>query len=477
MMTLSRLAAWTLLAAAGFGLIDRAATAQDTPIPVKSGAAIEALTVYKDKATRGIPTEELPAARKQFLAFAKYFGDVVKHPLVYKHLQDPSVKDTSPANRTIPTFEGNEGIFTQLNRFIVEPTARSGVTRDRGDYIREFGAAFDTVLKPIINENPEKIVRINATRILADVCKTGATAFYPTVTELLKNPNTPTYIKYYAFVAARNLLAAYDVYDIRSRRHSNGWKNLQTKGAGDKELAELVVALEKHITDPAAIMTFVPNFKVEDATPDQIEVVQFIRRQAIRALGEVRFVSLLGPDGTSTIYPAYTLARVCVSDPTLGIPPTPSECAEAAIGLCNMSQVRDTDVRKDYDVDTAVEAVTTALVTFAETRAAKPQDKTLDWRGYGLRLSEALKTWRLLFDIGYNPMRPNNFSGTVPPAVDNLVQRAQTALLAPLENGNGRVAIEELRAYLKTQRARTNRKPLFSTIPATSLDPAEPMKK
>lgn len=476
-MTLSRLAAWTLLATAGFALVNRAAIAQDPPIPVKSGEATDALNTYKDNASRGIPPAELPAARKQFLAFAKYYGEVLKHPLVYKHLQDPSVKDTSPANRTIPTFEGSEGIFTQLNRFIVEPTPRSGVTKDRGDYIREFGAAFDTVLKPIINESPEKIVRINATRMLADVCKTGATAFYPTVTELLKSANTPTYVKYYALVAARNLLAAYDVYDYRSRRHSNGWKNVQTKGAGDKELAELVVAIQKLIDDPASIMTYVPNFKLDEATPDQVEVIQFIRRQAIRALGEVRFVALPGPDGSSTIYPAYTLARVCVSDPTLGIPPTPSECAEAAIGLCNMSPLRDTDVRKDYEADSAVEAVTTALLTFAETRAAKPQDKSLDWRGYGLRLSEALKTWRLLFDVGFNPVQPNNFTGRVEPAVDNLLQRAQTALLGPLEKGDGRVAIEELRAYLKTQRARPNRKPLFSTVPATSLDAPDPSKK
>ena len=189
-MTLSRLAAWTLLAAAGFALINRAASAQDSPIPVQSGEALDAMVTYKDSASRGIPTAELPAARKQFLRFAKYYGDVVQHPLVYKHLQDPSTKD--PGGRTIPTFEGQgESVFTQLNRFVVEPTPRSGITKDRGDYIREFGAAFDTVLKPIINENPEKIVRINATRILAAVCKSGATAFYPTVTELLKTRTPP----------------------------------------------------------------------------------------------------------------------------------------------------------------------------------------------------------------------------------------------------------------------------------------------
>ena len=31
--------------------------------------------------------------QKQFVAFAKYYGEMVHHPLVYKAAQDPSVKD------------------------------------------------------------------------------------------------------------------------------------------------------------------------------------------------------------------------------------------------------------------------------------------------------------------------------------------------------------------------------------------------
>jgi len=480
-MTFSRLMAWTLLATLGFGLLNRSAIAQDHPLPTFNFTASEALRIYRDTETRGIPTAELPEARKNFRAFATYFGEMIKHPLVHKHAQDPSIKAPDPISKlpnqkTIPSLEGPSNgptsIFIDLQRCIVEPIPSNAtrVTKDRGDYIRELGIAFDAVLKPIINENPDMIVRINATRMLGMVAKTGATAFYPTLTELLRNGNTPPSVKYYALVAAGNLLSAYDVYDYASRRHSNGWKNLQKKGEGDRELAQLVVEIEKHVTDPAAIMTNVPNFKVAEATTDQQEVIRFIRRQAVRALGEFRFVSIPSPDGKSMLYPAYTLARVCISDPSLGVVPSPSECAEAAIGLCNMSRIREGEIQKDYDPDTAVEAVTAALVTFAERRAANGKDKSLDWRGYGLRLSEAFKTWPKLFDFGFNPLKPNNFNGTIPPAVDGLVQRMQTALVGPLENGNGPVAIEEMKAFLKSQRARKDRKPLFAANPATSLD-------
>jgi hypothetical protein len=471
-MSLARLSAWTLLAAIGFALVHRPATAQDPPLPNTSlkFEATDVLNTYSSTESKGIPTAELPAVQKKLQSYATYFAEAVKHPLVYKHAQDPSVKD--PGGKTIPSLEGTGGISLlpemQRNILVPIPANATRVTKNHGDYIRELGIAFDNVLKPIVNEHPERIVRINATRMLATACKSGATAHYPTVTALLTNPATPPYVKHYALQAAGNLLAAYDVYDYRSRRHSNGWKNEQQKGAADKELAALVSAIEKHITDPAAIMNNVPNFKAADATPDQKDVIRFIRRQAIRALGEVRFAVVPTGDGKTLLYPAYTLARVCVSDPGLAVEPSPTECAEAAIGLCNMSPIQDLNIQKDYDVDAAVEAVTAALVTFCERRAESREDKTIDWRGYGLRLSEALKNWRYLHDFGFNPLQPASFSGKVPPQVDNLIQRAQTTLLGPLETG-GAVQIEQLKDFLKTQRARPDRKPLFSSVGATAL--------
>ncbi len=472
-MTLARLSAWTLLAAIGFGLVYRPVTAQDPPLPSTSPRfdATEVLNSYSATESKGIPATDLPTVQKKLQGFANYYGEMVKHPLVYKFAQDPSIKAPPGGPSTIPSLDGPNGIIPEIQRFILIPMPSNAnrVTKGHGDFIRELGIAFDNALKPIINENPERIVRINATRMLAVACKSGATAHYPTVTALLTNANTPPEIKHYALVAAGNLLSAYDVYNYRSRRHSNGWKNDQQKGAGDKELAELVVAIEKHVTDPAAIMNNVPNFKAAEASPGEKDVVRFIRRQAIRALGEVRFAAIPAADGKSLLYPAYTLARVCVSDPALGIEPSPSECAEAVIGLTNMSPIRDSDILKDYDIDTLVEAVAAGLVTFAERKAANKDDKSIDWRGYGLRLSEGFKTWRYLFDFGFNPMQPNAVPGTVPPAINDLSQRVQSALLTPIESG-GNVDIEPLKAFLKNLRERPNRKPLFGSNPATVIN-------
>jgi hypothetical protein len=251
------------------------------------------------------------------------------------------------------------------------------------------------------------------------------------------------------------------------------------KGAGDKELAELVTEIERYIVDPAAIMSGVPNFDVKKITPDQAEVIRFVRRQAIKALGQVRFVSIPGVDPNTTLYPAFTLARVCVSDPSLGVAPSPSECAEAAIGLCNMSPVKNGDPNKFYNGEAAVEAVTAAIITFATPRAQTTTDRSLPWRGYALRLSEALKNWRGLFDPAFDPAKPTVFDATyMPKDLTTLLSSAQGTVFTPMDKVgfdgkadpiNGQVNLDELRKTLAALRARTDRKPLFTNVPATAL--------
>jgi hypothetical protein len=482
-MTLSRLTTWTFLIAAGFALLSGTARAQDPPFPTKSNAYNKAVGMLNEyKAAPRLDPNVLPTAREHFKTFADYYALMVAHPLIYRAMQDPSIK--APMDRAIPPLDGDNGLFREIQRFILEPSLQNvmpngGVGRGQADYIREFGAAFDAALKPIIETHPDRIVRLNALRMLAVVCKGGASAHYPTIKELIATASTPPEIKNHAFQAAANLLSTYDVIDVASRRHSIGWKNDQQKGAGDQELAELVGAIEKCVLDPATLMAD-PKWKPGD--PNSEEVVRFIRRQAVKALAQVRFVAITRTDGTM-IYPANTLARVCVSDPavfpTIGLLPSPSECAEAAIGLCNMAPVKDKVRLKEYNETAAVEAVTAALVTFAGPRAEKLEDQSLPWRGYGLRLTEAFRNWRPLWDAGFNPLKPGANLTPPPPVVNDLIQRAQVALLTPLDKVGsdgkpdlvaGRVNIEGLKDFLKQLRESKTRDPhLFIGNKATAL--------
>jgi hypothetical protein len=472
-MNFARNTSWLLLIVFGLGISDGIAHAQD---PTKLPQYFATAAIAERRDARGIPAGDLKDVQERFQSYAKYQAEIISHPLVYKATQDPTVR-TDAIGRPIPSIDV---IFGDLQRFLIEPTPASKVTTDKGDYIREMGIALDAALKPVIETHPERIVRVNAMRLLASACKTGATAHYPTLTELISNANTPTEVKYYALQAAANLLAAYDVYDYKSRRHSNGWKNAQKSGEGDAELAQLVTAIEKCILEPKSLIVGLANAKEPTISSDQLEVLSFVRRQAIKALAQVRFVTIPGVDAKTRLFPAYTLSRVCVSDPELVPLPSPSECAEAAIGLCNMSHFVNGDPVKDYNINAAVEAIAAAMVTFAEPRAANPLDRSLHWRLYGARIGEAFKNWRPLFDFLYNPVRPNMFNaGSVPPKVDDMIQRVQIAILTPVDKVGvdgkpdligGQIQIEPLRTYLRQLREDKTRNPLlFINNPSTAL--------
>jgi hypothetical protein len=436
------------------------------PLPQKPSKVANEVEGLKD--ARGIPREELDRAKQLFATLAKYYADVLANPAVYRAPLD--TKFGAPGPR-VPTVDRNSqtGILLELDQFILKPQPLSKVNNEKADYIRELGGAFDAALKPLIQPNQERIVQINAARVLAELCKSGATPHWPTVTALLNNANTPAEVKNYALHAAANLLAAYDMNDYRSRKHSNS----------AKEVVALVRAVTDCIVPPAdGVSSFYPGLKMGEVTPDQVAVIQFVRRQAIRALAQVRFVTVLGPDEKPAIYPAYTLVRVCVSDPGLLIAPSPAECGEAIIGICNMADSNNGYPVKGYNRDGSVEAIVAGLITFSGPRS-EPTDRSLPWRQFSIRMSEAMKNWRPLFDPTFEPTDPNRYdTAAVPASVNELIQRAQTMVLGPIDKVEftgkaefgARVDSEGLKQYLEQLRKRPNRNPLlFSSNPETVI--------
>jgi hypothetical protein len=479
-MSLARVTAWTLLVACGFALTTPTATGQN-PLPKKNSEATRLVTYYRDDVPRGgIPKEDLKKVREQFKSFAKYYADVVAHPDVWKWSQDPKVLKLGEVPP--PRLEGPDGILHDIDRFLIEP----GVTRtnnvEPADYIREVGAAFDAVLKELIETHQEPIVQINAARVLAHVARTGAPAHFTTVTTLLSNANTPTGVKYYLLHAAAALLAAPDVYEPKVRRHA----------AKAEVIGALVKAVDDCITNPSMIVPGVALDRPETLTTDQLAVVGFVRRQAVRALGQVKFVTVPGPDGKTPLYPAYTLVRIAMSDPALVPAPGPAEAAEAAIGICNMAPMVEQlkggfKQIKEYNSDVAVEAVMNGLATFAKPRAGNPADNTLPWRRYSARFAEALRNWRPLFDPDFEPSAPTKFDAKlVPPGVEELNRDFVPIILAPMDKVDfagkadvgARVEIDRLQQRITQMRTRPKRNTLlFAGVPQTTVDFPPPKKE
>jgi len=471
-MALQRLVAWSSLAI--LGLIVTPASGQDaTRIPLLSGS--NDITILRDG--RGINKEELKTAQGKFQNFAKYYADVISHPLIHKAAQDPGLTRDA-TGRDIPTVDT---IIKSLDRFVLEPNPYVRTSSDNltpkvnihnADYIREMGIALDAALKPLVDNHPERVVRINAARLYAATCLSGANAHWPTVTGWVSNPNTPTEIKYYALQAAANLLSAYDIFDYKSRRHS---LDENPRGGADKKIGVLIAAIQECVTNPNALVA-IPEGTTP--SPDQLAVVGFVRRQAIKSLGRVRFVELPGPTG-EPIYPAHTLVRVSMSDPKLTPPPSPAECAEAVIGLCNMAPSRNTTPIRGFNAEALEEAIAAGIITFAGARASNPLDKSLPWRGYASRIGDAFKSWRPLFDPLYDPTQANKFdAGAIPKPITDIINRVQTGVLTPIEKVTGtgapdlsvRVDIEGLKGYIKQLQNNPKRSRILITgVPSTAL--------
>jgi hypothetical protein len=458
--------------ALGFALTAQPARGQpDPPLPSRPSAAATEITGYKNIERGDIPEGQLKEARVNFAKFAKYYADVINHPAVRRASSELKTTDTF---NPVPTIDG---LMRDLDRYLLEPTVGSKTAQDHAVYIRELAAALDAALKPLIEANPERFVRVNAARVLAHVCKSGSPVHWKTVTALLTDAKTAPEVKHYLLHAAGALLAAGDVNDIKIRKHA----------VDGVELGALVKAVNDCITNPAVAIL---NLKSATIPPDQLEVVGLIRRQAIRALGHVKWVMVPGPD-KKPIYVAHSLVRIAMNDPSLPPLAKPADAAEAVIGISNMAPVVWQTNRfisvKGYNSDVAAEAVLQALITFAGPRAANINDKSLPWRLYSLRLAEALHKWRQVFDpnldLSVNP--PKFDVQSIPAHVEDIYKFALPNVLHPIEQVDFQgkplpaavvniQGLAERRDRLRDARKKTT---LFEDVPETGIVFTQPKKK
>ena len=423
-MSVTRFTSLILSTVAGFALVvaSQPATARQPgkdDLPKVPSGDISALRV-----PTGIPAAELKKAREVFAAYAKYYADYITNPRVYTTPQEFNPTTKGESVKTV------DQLITDLNRHILAPLPNTAVVPENADYIREFGAALDDALKEVINTHPDQVVvQINAARLYAAACRSGASPHYPTVTALITNANTPPSVKYYIYQAAGNLLAAYDINNLQTRRFHS---------VADKPLCDLLNALRDAIELPNSILP-------APVSPDQLQVLTFIRRQAIKALAMARFAEIQSTNPPASAYPALTLGRVATSDPILNPRPTTSEIAEAVIGICNMAPPRGAASAEPYAF-AMCDALATGIVAFATPRAANPADKTLPWKGYAIRITEALKGWAPIFDPNFAPgVPPTGFP--VPKPVTELAVEAERRILGPMDGVATRIDLAGLRGY------------------------------
>lgn len=371
---------------------------------------------FQDMKTGKIPVGGTYAQRNTAVlkATAEYYIYAVNEGSFYGHIgEEGQLIPRSPRQYL-------DAVFEDLQRSLLIPDATSRLTTDQFDFITQYGAALDDAVQVMIkSKNP--LVRVNAARALAVAAQSGAVAHAKTITNFLDDPKTPPEILLYTYKAAGNFLSAYHPLAVRNEdqnRHS----------VPDEILVPLLTALEKHIIEnpPVAEHVFVkksipaqagaaepaaggepaaagdPNAAkpaAEDGklepmtlTSEQLAVVRYFRREAVKAFAKVRVDIAGGQRDLPEIRPAYTLARIATSDPTIVPAPGPTEVAEAITGLLRIMP------SNRLNIDVLAQSIAAGLSTLAEFKKTDPGQgsggEIISWKYYGARLADGFNTWR-----------------------------------------------------------------------------------
>src|SRR5262249_16616440 len=129
-----------------------------------------------------------------------------------------------------------------------------------------------------------------------------------------------------------------------------------------------------------------PNYP-KDAPADEVEAFRYLRREAIRALGQSRLPAVVQKKEV-VAQPALELLRVMTKE-DIKPDPTLSEQFEAALGLCRMQSKN----YKDYQPDYVAQHVGYFLNEFI-TRYNDDRTKTVRseaWRVQAVRMQQALE--------------------------------------------------------------------------------------
>ncbi len=336
------------------------------------------------------PSAEDKAA---LLEVARNYVYPVTHQEYYFTPDGPELVAKTPGARSPATVINN--FRAQL--LIAAPNS----TTTQLAYIREFGAAAVAAIDEVLAKSPPPAIRINALQLLVAAAETGAPAAFDRAISLLKTkdePNHPVEVLYYALNAAEGALGAYD--PARGVKWLSKTKHYELVCLVDDVVQKVpACVIEKaYIPDKPvgeSILTTDPKAKPTQGslTPEQVDVAQMFRLQAIRALAKVRTDVVINDTQDKERRPLYTLCRVAVSDPALVPAPSVKELGEAVIGLGTM--VPSEAVNADVLGLSIAKGVSDFILEKAASGKALGEGEVqrLHWKVYGTRLKNAYANW------------------------------------------------------------------------------------
>jgi hypothetical protein len=307
--------------------------------------------------------QDLQSGKRAFEGRDKDFLEKVAqwfvYQLTYDEYQFKKLTDTSASGQHITMKTLVDDACKHI--LIPDPKKPWGPQQER--YMQEFSKALIGAIKNVL-EKHVPIAQVNAGIILARLGETGIEENADAMAEIIAKDQYEDYVKLYALTGLKNLFKA-----------NEGFKDEERLKKTIKALSEFL--FRKPVFDP------------NKTPPEEVEAFRYVRREAVRALGQTRLPAI-GKPKAPDYRPALDLLKFMRGD---GVPlePSLSEKVEAAIGLCQM-QIKVGDNYK-YQPEYAAHYVGRLVVDFA-TRYDEKRGETsgIDWKHCAHRLGQALAT-------------------------------------------------------------------------------------
>ncbi len=258
-----------------------------------------------------------------------------------------------------------KNLLDEASKSIPVPTPQKPLTDNQVRFLQEFGKPLVAAIKEVLN-NERPIARVNAAIILARLGETGVNDFADAFCEVIGSNNYGDAVKLYALTGLTNLFRAKGEDRVK-----------------DEEREKRCVK---------ALIDFInrkPEGDLSAKSAEEVEGLRYVRREAIRALGQSRLPAV-GKGRDIQAIPSMELLRIVANSATAQPTFSLSERAEAAIGLA-MMQRRHWPERSDYQPEYAGYYMGQFIKDFAaEYDKERGQPSATDWKHLAYRLQQAL---------------------------------------------------------------------------------------
>lgn len=318
-------------------------------------------------------------------------------------------------------------------------------------FVEEFGKAAVEALTVPATQQGNPLVRLNATRMIAEVCRSGYDGAAEVCLKVLAKPDENDGVKLYALQGLKNLFEIVPDPDIRRRSIFQNDNSLSLTPVERRSIQ----ALNDFILRPAPA----------EMTPADVDGILYVRREAVRGLGQTR-VQQVRDKGKVECSPSLTLLKVARGDGLTPPSTTPQgmpdirtlgERVEAIIGFCQIPQPR-TD--RDLNIDYAVYHIGRAIQDIAPLYRFGGKETSTPWKVSAMRIREALTNWA----TEANDMKLQDAK-----LISQLLQTVDADILKPIEESREDVMPNPVNLTQWLQQNQPKSTSLFKNDPKSTI--------